>query len=88
MPNTKYKIDVQSYSTSIDIESNCNAITFYNSGTIDAKINTIPLLAGQSLSIEGNNNEIDATVYHLDFGGNTTGVVFVIRKVNQATTAF
>jgi hypothetical protein len=79
----KYKIEVMSYNSNYNIVSNCNAITFYNNGTVDCKISTIPLPAGQSLSIEGNNDEIDTTTYLLDFGTSLTGNVFVIRKVNN-----
>ncbi len=80
---TKYKIEAQSYTSTIKIHSNCNAITFYNTGLIVAKINNIPLPVGESLSIEGNANEMDVTIYDIDLGTATTGTVFVIKKVNQ-----
>ena len=53
-----------------------------NNGLVDAKINTMPLLAGQSLSINGNENEMDATEYNIDFGTSTTGSIWVIKKIN------
>jgi len=80
---TTYRILVQSHTQTTKVISNCNAITFYNTGLVAAKINTIPLPAGESLSIEGNENEMDITDYNIDLGTATTGTIFVIKKVNQ-----
>jgi len=45
-----------------------NAITFINSGTLNVLINDIFLLIpGASLSLNGNQNEIDSTVYKISF---------------------
>lgn len=79
---TKYKIEVMQYNTTRKISSACNAITFYNNGTITVLVQTIPLVVGATLTIEGNANEIDLTEYQIDFGTNTNGVLTVIRKYN------
>ena len=79
----RYKNEFFQYLQTVRIPSNCNAITFMNNGLVDAKINTMPLLAGQSLSINGNENEMDATEYNIDFGTSTTGSIWVIKKINQ-----
>jgi hypothetical protein len=39
------------------------------------------LIAGSSLAIGGNENELDTTVYQLNFNGNTNGNVAVIKKI-------
>jgi len=79
---TKYKIEVMQYNTTRKVASACNAITFYNAGTVTVKVQTIPLVAGATLSIQGNAGEIDITEYNLDFGTATNGVLTVIRKYN------
>jgi hypothetical protein len=45
------------------------------------QINNFNLVAGASLSIGGNENEIDTTVYQLNFQGATNGNVAVIKKI-------
>ena len=82
MQQTKYKIEVMQYNTTRKIAAACNAITFYNSGTITVLVQTIPLVSGATLSIQGNANEIDLTEYQIDFGTATNGVLTVIRKYN------
>jgi hypothetical protein len=64
----KYKIEFTQYNEQvIEVQSNCNAITFINnSATLPIMINnilTIPV--GGSIAIEGNENEIDTTIYNL-----------------------
>jgi len=76
----KYKIEVMQYNTTRKIASNCNAITFINSGAVTCLVQTIPVVAGASLVIEGNENEMDVTEYNLDFGTSTAGILTVIRK--------
>jgi len=79
---TRYKIEVMQYNKTGKIAAACNAITFYNNGTIGVKVQTIELVAGATLSIQGNVGEIDMTEYNLDFGTATNGVLTVIRKYN------
>lgn len=79
---TRYKIEVMQYNTTRKIASNCNAITFINGGAVTCLIQTIPIVAGASLAIEGNAGEMDVTEYNLDFGAATNGVITVIRKYN------
>jgi hypothetical protein len=68
MPDRKYKIEFTQYSNqNIEINSNCNAITFINtSPTLPIFINNIlEIPVGGSIAIEGNENEIDTTTYNL-----------------------
>lgn len=43
----------------------------------------MPLAIGQSLSIDGNSDEIDTTVYNISMGASTTATCIVIKKENQ-----
>ena len=64
----KYKVEFTQYSEqNIQINSNCNAITFINNGTTLPIIinNILEIPIGGSIAIEGNENEIDTTVYNL-----------------------
>jgi hypothetical protein len=75
----QYIIDVIQYSTNNNLTSNCNAITFVNTGVTDCYISKFLLVPGASLSISGNENEIDVTVYIISFTGGT-GILSVVRK--------
>jgi len=68
-PFTKYYIEVNQYTTNINLSSNCSAITFINYGSNTVNINGVDLTQGQQLTIEGNVNEIDQTTYQLQFTG-------------------
>ena len=83
----EYYTDVQEYSTNCEVQSNCNSITFINMNLTAVKVDTVilkgspsPTEIGGSLSIDGNFGEKNITVYKLNFQGNYTGVIQVIRK--------
>ena len=78
-----YNIEIGQYQQNTNIISNCNNITFINTGTISVQVNTFTIVAGASLSIGGNENEIDRTIYNINFQGATNGNVVVIRKIYQ-----
>lgn len=75
----KYYLDFQQYGSNTPLASQCNAITFINIGASDCYINKFLLATGASLSITGNENEIDTTTYEMYFVGGT-GNLTVIRK--------
>ena len=77
----KFRIELYQYQQNYSIASNCNNITFINNGASTIQINAFNLIAGSSLSIGGNENEIDTTVYQLNFQGATNGNVAVIKKI-------
>jgi hypothetical protein len=75
----QYIVDVIQYATNNTLTSNCNAITFINTGTTNCFISKFLLAPNASLSISGNENEIDVTTYPISFTGGT-GILTVIRK--------
>lgn len=81
----KFKVDFEFLTKPTIIQSHYNAITFINGSTSATDIiyiNNIPLAIGQSLSIEGNANEIDTTVYNVGMGTSITATCIVIKKQN------
>jgi hypothetical protein len=75
----RYVLDFQQYANNNNIVSDCNAITFVNTGTVDVFVNKFLLVAGASLVIGGNENEIDTTVYNIYFP-TSAGALSVIKK--------
>lgn len=81
----KFKVDFEFLTKPTIVQSHYNAITFINASTISTDIiyvNNVPIGLGQSLSIEGNQNEIDTTVYTISMGTSTTATCIVIKKQN------
>ena len=79
----KYYVETKVYYTTANIGSDCNEITFINSGTTALVIADVPLQPNQSLRISGNRGEIDTTQYQLAFATpiNTGNLLIVIRKL-------
>lgn len=75
-----FKTELQTYTeTELDVDSFCNDIIFYNGAAVTVYVNGFPVAAGGTLSISGNEGEINTTKYKLSFNGGT-GSVYVIRK--------
>jgi hypothetical protein len=79
----KFRIELYQYQQTTSLQSNCNNITFINNGATTIQINNFNVVAGASLQIGGNENEIDTTIYQLNFQGATNGNVAVIKKIYQ-----
>jgi hypothetical protein len=82
-PYTRYYVEVKQYSTTAYISSDCSTITFINYGSNDVNISGIVLNQGQQLTIEGNVNEIDTTIYQANFSTSISpnNSLTVIRKL-------
>lgn len=81
----RYKIEIDFLTQPTVVQADFNAVTFINNSTAIgdlAYVNNVPLNPGQSLSIEGNANEIDTTVYNIGFRTSTTATLIMIKKKN------
>lgn len=83
MPKNTYE-ETQRYTEPATVASNCIDITFYNSGSKTAYVNTFPLVTGQSKQISCNEGEVLTSPYAITFA---TGVgateIYVFRRYNQ-----
>lgn len=80
---TPFNISIKAYYKSglIDSPINVNSTTFVNNGTATCLINNVFLLGvGDTLKIEGNENEIDTTKYRLTFETGAGGMITVFTK--------
>lgn len=78
----KYTHQFSQYTESGDVESNCNAIIFYNKGDSFVLINNFPLEVGESLSIDTNVDGYDTTRYAAVFDPlSADPKLHVIRRV-------
>lgn len=76
----KYYTEVIQYTSNYNLISNCNSISFTNTGTVNAYVNKFELAPGATLAIAGNFGEIDVTEYKISFPNNA-GQLSVIRKM-------
>ena len=79
----KYYVETKVFYTTANIGSDCNEITFINSGTTALIVDNVPLQPNQSLRISGNRGEIDTTQYQVSFATpvNVGNQLIVIRKL-------
>jgi len=79
----KYYVETKVFYTTANIGSDCNDITFINSGSTNLNIDAVTLLPNQSLRISGNRGEIDTTQYNVTFASPSAvgNQLIVIRKL-------
>ena len=77
----QYRIEISQYQQNYNVISQSNNITFINTGSINVQINQFILVPNASLSIGGNADEIDTTIYNVSFQGATNGNLIVIKKI-------
>lgn len=82
-PFQKYYVETKVFYTTANIASDCNDITFINSGSTTLNIDAVILLPNQSLRISGNRGEIDTTQYNVTFASPSAvgNQLIVIRKL-------
>jgi hypothetical protein len=78
----EFNVKFELVNTSQVIRSDCNAITVLNTGTVNAVLNGVTLLPGGSFQVQGNELEIDRSIYNVFFDPAAVGTreVYVIRK--------
>lgn len=73
------------YQKSAFVASNCNSITFINTGSDNVYVDNLLLQPGNDLSIEGERDEFNTKVYNVAFpaGALVAPSLTVIKKVYQ-----
>lgn len=67
----------------------CNAIVYINSGTSNVILNDIyTLLPGQSIAFNGNQNEVDSTVYKIQFSAGGANLLQCWIKEDAGNTKY
>jgi len=76
----EYNVNFITYDSNGFITSNCNSIAFINYGTNQAKIESVILQQGQSLTIDGNAGELINKQFLLTFSGSGYNNLVTIKK--------
>lgn len=79
----KFYIEIKQFYTSQKVSSDCNEITFLNTGSTNVTVSGVLLVPNQSLAISGNAGEIDTTQYDIVFSTlvSTGNQLTIIRKL-------
>jgi hypothetical protein len=78
----KFTINTQVVTENGVVESNCNAITFKNTGAATVYVKGVPLVTGEPMEVTGNDDEMDITQYDIRFGSGAAQLI-VLRKTYQ-----
>lgn len=76
----KYITETKIFSLSGQTDSNCNSMSFVNTGTSNVTIDGFTLTPNQSWNIWGYNDEMNVKVYSFNFTGTGVNSLTVIFK--------
>jgi hypothetical protein len=79
----KFYVETKIFTTNNKILSDCNDITFYNTGSVNVIVNDLTLIPNQTLQISGNAGEIDTTQYTFTFPtpNDPANQITILRKL-------
>jgi hypothetical protein len=74
-------MDIKVIQQNQPVHADCAEIAFINLGTTTVTLNNVfPIVAGASIAFNGNENEIDTTMYQVSFTGGA-GQLYIFRKL-------
>ena len=77
----EYDFKTEQYNQSQSITTNCIDMLFINAGTVTAYIDSLPLLPGQSLPINGNLGEVCTKQRQLVFANAAgTKLIYFVKR--------
>lgn len=76
----KYITETKIVYSNIQVDSNCNSIIFFNTGTSNVFVDNIKITPGTSINIAGNRDEILIKVYDILFIAPGTNALTIIYK--------
>ena len=76
----RYTTDTKIFVANNQTDSNCNSIIFINSGSVNVTVDNVLLAPNQSLTIDGNKDEINVKVYNFNFAAGANPQLTVIYK--------
>lgn len=84
LPLLEFRTFITAYSFGQVVESNCNSITFLNTGTNIMNVENVAFQPSQSISFNGNIGEITNQFFNLSFtdiGGISEATIFAKKYV-------
>lgn len=76
----RYITETKIFSSNNQTDSNCNSITFVNTGSDNVIVDNVLLTPNQTFAIDGNRDEMNVKVYNFNFVTNVNPSLTVIFK--------
>ena len=76
----RYITETKIFVANSQTDSNCNSIIFINSGSVNVTVDNVVLAPNQTLSIDGNKDEINVKVYEFNFAAGSNPQLTIIFK--------
>ena len=76
----QYTTETKILSDNTTVDSNCNSMTFYNTGTNNVFVDGIKITPGTSFSVLGNENEMNIKYYSILFQGAGNPQITIVYK--------
>lgn len=61
-------------------DTNCNSVIFINTGSVNVTVDNVTLQPSQSLTIDGNRDEMNVKVYNFSFATGSNPQLTVVFK--------
>lgn len=76
----RYITETKIYSANNSTDSNCNSIIFINTGSVNVTVDNVVLQPSQSLTIDGNRDEVNVKIYYFNFASGTNPQLTIVFK--------
>jgi len=76
----QYITETKIFYSNNQTDSNCNSIIFINTGSVNVSVDNVTLQPSQSLTIDGNRDEMNVKTYNFQFTAGTGPQLTVIYK--------
>lgn len=76
----RYTTETKVFSSNGQTDSNCNGLTFVNTGSVSVTVDNLLLQPGQQLTITGNENEVCVKIFYFTFPAGLNPSLTVIFK--------
>jgi len=76
----QYVTETKIFSANNQTDTNCNSVIFINTGSVNVTVDNVLLQPSQSLSIDGNRDEILIKVYNFNFAAGSNPQLTIVFK--------
>ena len=76
----QYITETKIYSANNQTDTNCNSVIFINTGSVNVTVDNVVLQPSQSLTIDGNRDEMNVKVYNFNFAAGTNPQLTIVFK--------
>lgn len=76
----KYITETKIFSANNSTDTNCNSVAFINTGSVNVTVDNVLLQPNQTLTIDGNRDEMNVKIYYFNFASGAGPQLTVVFK--------